>query len=92
MKIPHPLPVHSASDFAPTPARPHLSQGSLQAPEPIPIQPTGRVSTWVEADLANWVILLALTFSTEWEKWLYLHPIETHLKPFPMGVPIVAQL
>lgn len=88
MKLSHPLPVHSANcQRLCTPASAclpdHTFHCNLLAPGPTPVQPTGQSSSQVDADLANGVIFLPLTLSTEWEKWLYLHPIEAHLKPFP---------
>lgn len=58
----------------------HPFHCSLLAPGLTPIQPTRQASSRADADLANWVILLPLTFSTGWKKWLSLHPIETCLK------------
>lgn len=58
----------------------HPFHCSLLAPGLTPIQPTRQASSRADADLANRVILLPLTFSTGWKKWLSLHPIETWLK------------
>lgn len=95
--MPWKFPTHSVQSTMPT-ARDlaHLPQlclpdhtfhCSLLAPGLIPIQPTRQVSSRVEADLANRVILPPLTFSTGWKKRLSLHPIETWLK-LSLSIPV----
>ena len=95
--MPWKSPTHSMQSTTPT-ARDlaHLPQlclpdhpfhCSLLAPGLTPIQLTRQASSRVDADLANRVILLTLTFSTGWKKWLSLHPIETWLK-LSLNIPV----